>query len=316
MTIRLDRVGALASLMAYDYADERQFSGAAMLNLQIPHATTVSALRARIRGWREDRLSVGFVPTMGALHKGHLALVQLAKAQCDRVVASIFVNPAQFAPGEDFEAYPRTVIEDSQQLTEAKCDLIYLPATEVMYPAGFSTTISMTGPADGLESAARPHFFNGVATVVAKLLGQVRPDIAVFGEKDYQQLLVIRRLVRDLDLGVDIIAGETVRDRDGLALSSRNAYLTPEERQRAGQLNLILKHFAAALHTGQTVERARLEASQACQEAFDAVDYVEARCAETLAPLPGGPLEIPARVLAAVRLGTTRLIDNCAATPS
>lgn len=316
MAIRLDRVGALASLIAYDYADGDQFSGATMLNLQIPHATTVSALRTRIRSWREDRLSVGFVPTMGALHDGHLALVQLAKAQCDRVVASIFVNPAQFAPGEDFEAYPRTVIDDSQKLTEARCDLIYLPTTEVIYPDGFATTISMTGPATGLESDARPHFFNGVATVVAKLLGQVRPDIAVFGEKDYQQLLVIRQLARDLDLGVDIIAGETVRERDGLALSSRNAYLTADERQRAGRLNLILKQFAAALKAGDGIEQARLAAFEECQDAFDGVDYVEARSAETLAPLPAGRLEIPARVLAAVRLGTTRLIDNCAASPS
>ena len=316
MTVRLDRVGALASLIGYDYADGDQFPGATLLNLQIPHATTVSALRTRIRGWREERLSVGFVPTMGALHKGHLALVQLAKAQCDRVVASVFVNPAQFAPGEDFAAYPRTVIEDSQQLAAARCDLIYLPATEVMYPAGFATAISMTGPATGLESDARPHFFNGVATVVAKLLNQVRPDIAVFGEKDYQQLLVIRQLVRDLDLGVEIIAGETVRESDGLALSSRNAYLTPDQRQRAGRLNAILKQFAAALHTGATVEQARLAASEQCGEFFDAVDYVEARCADTLVPLPEGTLASPARVLAAVRLGTTRLIDNCAASPS
>lgn len=316
MTIRLDRVGALASLIAYDYAHGGQFSGATMLNLQIPHATTVSALRTRIRGWREERLSVGFVPTMGALHKGHLALVQLAKAQCDRVVASIFVNPAQFAPGEDFDAYPRTVIEDSQHLTEARCDLVYLPTTEAIYPEGFATHISVAGPAEGLESAARPHFFNGVATVVAKLLNQVRPDIAVFGEKDYQQLLVIRQLVRDLDLGVDIIAGETVRERDGLALSSRNAYLSTEERQRAAQLNLILKRFAVALKSGEPVEQARLAALAECQAGFDAVDYIEARCADSLAPLADGRLAVPARVLAAVRLGSTRLIDNCAATPS
>lgn len=287
-----------------------------MLNLQIPHATTVSALRTRIRGWRAEGLSVGFVPTMGALHKGHLALVQLAKAQCDRVVASIFVNPAQFAPGEDFAAYPRTVIEDSQKLTEAHCDLIYLPTNEAIYPAGFASSISIAGAAEGLESVTRPHFFNGVATVVAKLLNQVRPDIAVFGEKDYQQLLVIRQLVRDLDLDVDIIAGETVRESDGLALSSRNAYLTPQERQRAARLNVILNQFAADLHAGQHVDAARLTALTACQAGFDAVDYIEARCAETLAPLAAGRLQAPARLLAAVRLGTTRLIDNCAASPS
>ena len=296
MRLRLDRVGALASLIAYDYADGRQFSGISMLNLQIPHATTLSALRARVRSWRGDGLSVGFVPTMGALHQGHLALVQLAKAQCDRVVASIYVNPAQFAPGEDFEAYPRSVIEDSQKLTEARCDLVYLPTTEVIYPEGFATTISMTGPALGLESDARPHFFNGVATVVAKLLNQVRPDVAVFGEKDYQQLLVIRQLARDLDLGVDIIAGETVRERDGLALSSRNAYLNAAD--------------------GQSIAQARQAALDACQAGFDGVDYVEVRCAGSLAELGEGRLGVPARVLAAVRLGQTRLIDNCAATPS
>ncbi len=316
MPLRLDRVGALASLIAYDYADGRQFSGISMLNLQIPHATTLSALRARVRSWRGDGLSVGFVPTMGALHQGHLALVQLAKAQCDRVVASIYVNPAQFAPGEDFEAYPRSVIEDSQKLTEARCDLVYLPTTEVIYPEGFATTISMTGPALGLESDARPHFFNGVATVVAKLLNQVRPDVAVFGEKDYQQLLVIRQLARDLDLGVDIIAGETVRERDGLALSSRNAYLNAEDRQRAGQLNQILKLCAAALAGGRSIAQARQAALDACQAGFDGVDYVEVRCAGSLAELGEGRLGVPARVLAAVRLGQTRLIDNCAATPS
>ena len=287
-----------------------------MLNLQIPSATTVSSLRARVRSWRDEGLTVGFVPTMGALHAGHLALVQLAKAQCDRVVASIYVNPAQFAPGEDFEAYPRTVIEDSQHLAEAHCDLIYLPTNDVIYPQGFATSIAVAGPAEGLESAARPHFFNGVATVVAKLLNQVRPDVAVFGEKDYQQLLVIRRLVRDLDLGVDIIAGETVRERDGLALSSRNAYLSTSDRQRAGQLNRILRQFAADLAAGQSVAQARQTALAACEAGFDAVDYVEARCADTLAPLGDDALAVPARVLAAVRLGSTRLIDNCAALPS
>lgn len=287
-----------------------------MLNLQIPHATTASALRTRIRSWRDEGLTVGFVPTMGALHRGHLALVQLARAQCDRVVASIFVNPAQFAPGEDFDAYPRTVIEDAQKLTEAHCDLIYLPTTEAIYPEGFATTVSLTGPAEGLESAARPHFFSGVATVVAKLLNQVQPDIAVFGEKDYQQLLVIRQLARDLDFDIDIIAGETVRESDGLALSSRNAYLTPQQRERAARLNLILNQFAAALLSGHTIAEARKAAIEEASACFDGVDYIEARCAATLAPLGEAALDRPARLLAAVRLGQTRLIDNCAALPS
>tara|TARA_R110000868_G_scaffold35549_1_gene127383 strand:- start:42647 stop:43510 length:864 start_codon:yes stop_codon:yes gene_type:complete len=287
-----------------------------MLNLQIPHATTVSALRTRVRTWREERLTIGFVPTMGALHDGHLALIRLAKAQSDRVVASIFVNPAQFAPGEDFDAYPRSVVEDSQKLTEAHCDLIYLPTTEVIYPDGFDTKVSVGGPAKGLESAARPHFFNGVATVVTKLLNQVRPDIAVFGEKDYQQLLVIRQLAKDLDLGVSIIAGETVRERDGLALSSRNAYLDADQRKRAARLNLILKQFAGALAAGEAISKARLAALEEAKSVFDSVDYIEARCSDTLAPLGKGKLTRPARLLAAVRLGSTRLIDNCAASPS
>lgn len=281
-----------------------------MLNLQIPHATTVSALRARIRSWRDDRLSVGFVPTMGALHAGHLALVRLAKAHCDRVVASVFVNPRQFAAGEDLDAYPRTVTEDAEKLTEARCDLIYLPGPEVMYPDGYATNISLEGPAEGLESGARPHFFDGVATVVTKLFNQVRPDIAVFGEKDYQQLMVIRQLVRDLDIPVDIVAGETVREPDGLALSSRNVYLAPDERQRAGRLNRILEDFAAALASGMPAGKAQADALAAARTAFDAVDYIEARCAATLAPLDDGAIDRDARVLAAVRLGTTRLIDN------
>lgn len=210
-----------------------------MLNVQIPHATTVSALRARVKTWRDDRQTVGFVPTMGALHDGHISLVRLAKAHCDRVVASVFVNPRQFAAGEDLDAYPRTLMADAEKLTEARCDLIYLPTNEIMYPDGYSATVSLKGPALGLESEARPHFFDGVATVVAKLFNQVRPDMAFFGEKDYQQLLVIRQLVKDLDFPIDIVGGETVREHDGLAMSSRNVYLSPEDRQRAGRLNQI-----------------------------------------------------------------------------
>ncbi|WP_291844360.1 pantoate--beta-alanine ligase [Maricaulis sp.] len=286
-----------------------------MITQQIPHATTVSALRTRVRTWREDRLSVGFVPTMGALHDGHLSLVRLAKAQCDRVVTSIFVNPKQFAPGEDLDAYPRTLIDDAEKLTDAKCDLIYLPTPEVMYPDGFTANLALKGPALGLEAAIRPHFFDGVATVVAKLFNQVRPDMAFFGEKDYQQLLVIRQMVKDLDFPVEILAGETGRDTDGLALSSRNAYLDAGQRVRAGQLNHILKAFAAALTAGTDLKTARGEALAAATAAFDAVDYVEARCATSLAELGDGILDGPARVLAAVRLGSTRLIDNMAAKP-
>ena len=281
-----------------------------MQNLQIPHATTISALRTRIRTWREDKLRIGFVPTMGALHDGHISLVRLAKAHCDRVVASIFVNPKQFAVGEDLDTYPRTLIADAEKLTDAQCDLIYLPTNEIMYPQDYSANISLKGPALGLESEARPHFFDGVATVVAKLFNQVRPDMAFFGEKDYQQLLVIRQMVKDLDFPIDILGGETLREKDGLAMSSRNAYLSADERSRAARLNVILTDFAAALEAGRPLAEARAEAETAAQAGFDAVDYVEARCAATLAKLPDGPLETPARVLAAVRLGSTRLIDN------
>jgi pantoate--beta-alanine ligase len=283
-----------------------------MLNLQIPHAATVSALRARVRSWRDDRLRIGFVPTMGALHAGHVSLVRLAKAHCDRVVASVFVNPRQFAAGEDLDAYPRTMIADAQKLTEAKCDLVYLPTNEIMYPEGYSANISLKGAALGLESEARPHFFDGVATVVAKLFNQVRPDMAFFGEKDFQQLLVIRQLVKDLDFPVDVIAGETVREADGLAMSSRNVYLSDRDRTRAARLNTTLREFAGALASGTAVAEARTEALKVLQAGFDGVDYVEARCAATLSPLPDGPIDRATRVLAAVRLGNTRLIDNIA----
>ena len=286
-----------------------------MQNLQIPHVTTVSALRTRIRTWREDRLRIGFVPTMGALHDGHLSLVRLAKAHCDRVVTSIFVNPRQFAAGEDLGTYPRTIIEDAEKLTGVKCDLIYLPTDETMYPDGYSATVSLKGPALGLESDARPHFFDGVATVVAKLFNQVRPDMAFFGEKDYQQLLVIRQLVRDLDFPIDIVGGETGREADGLAMSSRNAYLSETDRARAATLNTILKRFSAALSAGSPLAEARATARAEADAAFDGVDYIEARCASSLAPLDDGPIGTEARVLAAVRLGSTRLIDNMAAKP-
>lgn len=286
-----------------------------MLNLQIPHANTVSALRARIKSWREDGLTVGFVPTMGSLHDGHLALVRLAKAQSDRVVASIFVNPAQFAEGEDFDSYPRDMLADAEKLAAAQCDLIYLPGREVMYPDGYASTIAMAGPAEGLESDIRPQFFSGVATVVAKLFNQVRPDIAVFGEKDYQQLLVIRQLVRDFDFPIDIIAGETGRDKDGLALSSRNAYLSETDRKRASAFPQILKALGEALAAGGDLQASISQARDAAEAAFDGVDYFTVRDAASLAELEPGQLRQNGRILAAVRLGETRLIDNIAALP-
>lgn len=282
----------------------------------LPAACTVKEIRAAVAQWRGEGRSVGFVPTMGALHAGHLALVTQALERADRVVVSIFVNPAQFAPGEDFDAYPRTLHSDAEKLARAGAHLIYAPNAAEMYPHGFATRVSLTGPAEGLESAARPHFFSGVATVVSKLFNQVRPDLAVFGEKDYQQLRVIERLAADLDLGVEIIPGVTVREADGLALSSRNAYLSEAERRRAAALNVILADFATALEAGADPAAAQAHALKAAQEAFDRVDYVQARCADTLAVLPEGPIQRPARVLAAVMIGKVRLIDNRPANPA
>jgi pantoate--beta-alanine ligase len=250
------------------------------------------------------------VPTMGALHEGHLALVRQAAASADKVVVSIFVNPAQFGPQEDFGRYPRTLDSDSEKLERTGgVELIYAPKAGDIYPEGFSTKVNVEGPASGLETDFRPHFFSGVATVVAKLFVQCRPDIAVFGEKDYQQLLVVRRLSRDLDLGVDVLGVPTVREADGLALSSRNAYLTPESRKVAAQLNRVLLDVAERAGASVPVPQAEAEGAAALIRAgFDRVDYVAIRDAATLVPLR--EIKGPARVLAAARIGSLRLIDN------
>lgn len=282
------------------------------MSLPLSMTDTVAGVRDEVQSWREAGYTVGFVPTMGALHAGHISLVKTALQRADRVVASVFVNPAQFAPGEDFETYPRTLEEDAAKLAEAGCHLLYAPTVREMYPAGFASAVHVNGPGFGLESQTRPHFFGGVATVVTKLLNQVRPDTAVFGEKDYQQLLVIRRLVADLDLGVEIVAGETLREGDGLAMSSRNAYLSAEERGRAGQLNLILKDLAHEAASGKPLETSLLYARTRAEEVFDAVDYIEIRNAHTLQAIETETLQEPARVLGAVRVGKTRLIDNMA----
>ena len=281
-------------------------------DLSLPVARTVPALRARVRDWRAQGLRVALVPTMGALHEGHLSLVRLARAQADRVVVSLFVNPRQFAPGEDFETYPRTEADDARLLQAERCDLLYAPGAADMYPAGAATTISVAGVSEPLEGAHRPHFFDGVATVVAKLLIQAAPDVAVFGEKDFQQLQVIRRLVRDLDLPVEVIGAPTARAADGLALSSRNAYLSEAERRIAGRLNVILTEAATAVAAGGVVAVAEARAREALLAAgFDRVDYVEVRAAEDLRRFEGSP-KAPARILAAAWLGRTRLIDNLA----
>jgi pantoate--beta-alanine ligase len=278
----------------------------------LPVAKTVAALRARVKGWRERGERVALVPTMGALHDGHMSLVKLARAQADRVVVSIFVNPRQFAPNEDFATYPRPEAADAKRLIEQRVDLLYAPEPADMYPVGFSTSVRLAGVAEPLEGEARPHFFDGVATVVAKLLIQCAPDLAIFGEKDFQQLQVIRRLVRDLDIPVQILAGPTERERDGLALSSRNAYLSAAERGTAAKLYAALTEAAAAVATGAAPAQAEAAARESLLAAgFDRVDYVAVRSAEDLSAVEA-PLTVPARVLAAAWLGKTRLIDNVA----
>lgn len=274
--------------------------------------TSVAALRARLSAWRRDGARIGLVPTMGALHDGHLSLVREAAARTGKVVISVFVNPAQFAPHEDFDRYPRTLDADTAKLAETgAADLVFAPSVAEMYPQGFATKIEVGGPSAGLETEFRPHFFAGVATVVAKLLIAALPDIAMFGEKDYQQLLVVRRLAADLGLPVDIVGGAIMREADGLAMSSRNAYLKPDERRVAGQLNRILKDAAARARAGQAIADAEMQASSALLAAgFQSVDYVAIRDAASLAPLT--TLSAPARILAAAKIGTTRLIDNMA----
>ncbi|HET7333484.1 MAG TPA: pantoate--beta-alanine ligase [Rhizomicrobium sp.] len=278
-----------------------------MTQPQIIH--TISELRRRVASWRNGGARIGMVPTMGALHAGHLSLVEQVAAQADKVVISIFVNPTQFAPHEDFDSYPRTLEEDRAKLTTGKADLIFAPSVSEMYPNGHATTLTVGGPSEGLETDFRPHFFGGVATVVAKLLIAAMPDIAIFGEKDYQQLLVIRRMAQDLALPTEIAGAAIVREPDGLALSSRNAYLSTNERRVAGQLNVVLKDVIARLHGGMDISEAKITGKNALLNAgFDSVDYVAIRNAENLKPL--GTLTGAARILAAAKIGKTRLIDN------
>jgi pantoate--beta-alanine ligase len=284
-----------------------------MSTAPLPVARTVAALRAQVRAWRSAGETIGFAPTMGALHEGHLSLVRLAREHADRVVASVFVNPTQFGPNEDFDAYPRDEASDAGLLAGAGCDLLYAPSVGEMYPSGFATTVTVSGVSEPLDGAARPGHFAGVATVVTKLLSQCGPDVAVFGEKDYQQLQVIRRLVRDLDLPVEIVGAPTARAEDGLALSSRNAYLSAAERAIAPALARTLHDAAARLRAGAPVDETEAWAVAALQAAgFRKVDYVEVRSPDDLARLGPGAVAGPARILAAAFLGTTRLIDNIA----
>jgi pantoate--beta-alanine ligase len=278
---------------------------------ELPIVRTIADLRAQVAAWRRADLRVGFVPTMGALHEGHLSLVRLARTRADRVVASVFVNPTQFGPNEDFDAYPRDEARDAGLLESAGCHLLYAPSVAEMYPPGASTTVTVAGVSEPLDGQARPGHFAGVATVVTKLLNQCAPDVAVFGEKDFQQLAVIRRLVRDLDLAVEIVGGPTARADDGLALSSRNAYLSEAERPVAARLNAVLREVLARVRAGEPVAAAEQAAVAALLAAgFRKVDYVEARVPETLERLGPGPASGPVRVLDAAHLGRTRLIDN------
>lgn len=275
-------------------------------------ARTIKALRRAVELYRKANESVALVPTMGALHAGHLALVREAKRRARRVVVSIFVNPAQFAPAEDFGSYPRTFATDLKALTAAKIDLVWAPTAKVMYPDGFATRIEPQGAAKaGLEDKFRPHFFGGVATVVAKLFTQVEPDFALFGEKDYQQLCVVRQMAKDLDLPLKVVGVKTVREKDGLALSSRNAYLSPAERSAAPLLHRVLKASAARIKNGDPIARVLDVGRREIDVAGFALDYLEACHAQTLAPV-ASPKDGPIRLLVAAKIGKTRLIDNIA----
>ncbi len=290
---------------------------ATAVDSQMGVARTIKALRARVDGWRSAGLTVGLVPTMGALHDGHLSLIRRSHGLAQRTIASIFVNPAQFAPTEDLGSYPRQEGVDLELLQKAGCHLAFLPTAEEMYPEGFQTSVAVGAVAQGLCGASRPHFFGGVATVVAKLLNQARPDVAVFGEKDYQQLLVIRRMVKDLNMSVDIMGAPILREADGLAMSSRNAYLTQEGRAVAGRLNGVISDMAGKLSNGAAIDAVLTEGRTAIGQAgFDKLDYLEVRSADLLEPMGPGPATKPSRVFVAAIVGRTRLIDNWPVEPA
>lgn len=275
---------------------------------------SVADLRTRVKYWRDQGLSVAMVPTMGALHDGHLTLVRAALEQADRVVVSIFVNPTQFGPTEDLARYPRQEAKDAEALDGVGCHLLFAPKVEEMYPDGFATTVTVKGVSAPLEGVCRPGHFDGVATVVSKLLLQCLPDLALFGEKDWQQLAVIRRMARDLDLPVQIVGVPTVREADGLALSSRNAYLSADDRAVAPALHRALATIAEGLKAGKPAEElCHRAAADVLAAGFASVDYIDVRDAANMDKLAA--LTRPARILAAVRLGNTRLIDNIGVEP-
>ncbi len=273
---------------------------------------TVPSLRRTLELYRKAGERIALVPTMGALHRGHMALVHDARRRARRVVVSVFVNPTQFAPHEDFASYPRNFATDAEVLREEKVDLIWAPTVEVMYPDGFATRLAPEGAAKaGLEDEFRPHFFGGVATVVAKLFTQVSPDFALFGQKDYQQLRVIAQMAKDLDLPLKVIGVPTTRERDGLALSSRNVYLSTAERAVAPMLHRVLQGCASRIKGGEKIDHVLNVGRIEIDVAGFALDYLEARHAGTLAPI-ASPKDGPVRLLVAAKLGKTRLIDNIA----
>jgi pantoate--beta-alanine ligase len=273
----------------------------------------LGALRDAVAAYRAEGATIALAPTMGALHAGHVALVEAARRPGVKVIASIFVNPKQFGPNEDLARYPRREQADLRLLDSVGCDLVWMPGVEAMYPAGFATSISVGGVGDGFDGAARPGHFDGVATVVTKLFNQVRPDFAYFGEKDFQQLAVIRQMVTDLDMGIEVIGVPTQREDDGLALSSRNIYLDEEQRAKAVALPRALGVAARSIARGDEVDQALDEARATLIAAGFAIDYVALADAETLAEAPGA--DRPRRLLAAARMGSTRLIDNIAIEP-
>ncbi len=277
----------------------------------VPVVDHAAALRKTIAEWRMTGQRIALVPTMGALHQGHVSLARLARAEADKVVVSIFVNPTQFAPTEDLSKYPRTLEEDLRKLT-GLADLIFAPSVEEMYPAGDSTRVRVAGPAAvGLEDRFRPTHFEGVATVVAKLFNLAQPDLAIFGDKDYQQYRVIERMVQDLHMPLRIVAGATLREPSGLAMSSRNRYLSGEDREHAAILHQTLKSCAEGIRAGDEIDAVVEAGFAVLSKANFEVDYFEARDAETLMSPTGDPTR-PLRILVAAKLGNTRLIDNVA----
>lgn len=276
---------------------------------------SIECLRENVSRWRRQGETIAFVPTMGNLHAGHLSLIKLAQQKADRVVVSIYVNPMQFAPDEDFDSYPRTLEQDIESLDQMATDMVFTPETKTIYPQGESmmTTVDVPGISDILEGEFRPGFFRGVATVVLKLFNMVRPDIAVFGEKDYQQLLIIRRLVEDFDLAIEIIGAEIVREADGLAMSSRNRYLSDTERRTSVALSNVLQACRAQINTSEIPLQAALDrANETLVDEGFTVDYLTLRETGSLQPVSNDELTAgqPLVLLAAAKIGDTRLLDN------